>query len=81
MLCTTSSGTHQGLNRTPGPARTHATNPWFETIGRLAPTARIQLVPDSSHFPMVDQPEALNRCLGTFFADVLRRGFFDRMRT
>ena len=51
--------------------------PWFEVIGRLVPTVRIQIIGGVGHFPMLDAAEALNRCIATFLADATFRRFFE----
>ncbi len=54
--------------------------PWLEVIGRLVPTVRIQIIGSVSHFPMLDAPEAVNRCIATFLADATFRRFFESAR-
>ena len=68
--------TYLSANRTRTAVQSHVTNPWFEIVGRLVPAARIQIVGGNGHFPTVDAPDAVNRCLTTFLTDVTRRGFF-----
>jgi len=51
--------------------------PWLEVIGRLVPTVRIQTLGGASHFPMLDAPAAVNRCIATFLADATFRRFFE----
>ena len=68
--------TYLNANRVRVPAHTHATNPWFEIIGRHVPDARIQIIGGAGHFGIVDAPAAVNRCLATFLADVTQRAFF-----
>ena len=50
--------------------------PWLEVIGRLVPTVRIQIIGGASHFPMLDEADAVNRCIATFLADATFRRFF-----
>jgi len=51
--------------------------PWLEVIGRLVPTVRIQIIGDTGHFPMLDEADAVNRCITTFLADATFRRFFE----
>ncbi len=51
--------------------------PWLEVIGRLVPTVRVQTIRGVSHFPMLDAPDAVNRCITTFLADATFRRFFE----
>ena len=51
--------------------------PWWEVIGRLVPTVRIQIISGVGHFPMLDAADAVNRCITTFLADATFRRFFE----
>lgn len=51
--------------------------PWLEVIGRLVPTVRIQIIGATGHFPMLDEADAVNRCITTFLADATFRRFFE----
>ena len=58
-------------------AETRMMTPWLEVIGRLVPTVRIQIIEGAGHFPMLDAPDAVNRCIATFLADATFRRFFE----
>jgi pimeloyl-ACP methyl ester carboxylesterase len=51
--------------------------PWLEVIGRLVPSVRIQIIGGAGHFPMLDAPDAVGRCIATFLADATFRRFFE----
>lgn len=59
------------------PADPRMTTPWLEVIGRLVPTVRIQIIGGVGHHPMLDDPDAVNRCISTFLADATFRRFFE----
>jgi len=45
-------------------------SPWLDLVRRLAPAARIEIVPNAGHFTMIDAPAAFNRSLGAFVSGV-----------
>ena len=42
------------------------TSPWLELVRRLAPGARIEIVPGVGHFPQLEAPKEVNRLLREF---------------
>ena len=45
-------------------------SPWLDLVRRRVPAARIEIVPDAGHFTMIDAPQACNRLLAEFIAEV-----------
>ncbi|NQV05366.1 alpha/beta fold hydrolase [bacterium] len=43
-----------------------------ELAGQLIPDARIAVIPDSGHYPFIEQPEAFTRTLRAFIEDTRR---------
>jgi len=41
-------------------------SPWLDLVKRLAPEARIEIVPGVGHFPQLEAPEEVNRLIGDF---------------
>jgi pimeloyl-ACP methyl ester carboxylesterase len=44
--------------------------PWLDLVRRCVRGSRIEIVPGAGHFTMIDAPEACNRLLSEFIADV-----------
>jgi pimeloyl-ACP methyl ester carboxylesterase len=47
-----------------------ATSPWLELVRRLEPAAQIDIVSGAGHFVMVEAPQAVNRRLEAFIAEL-----------
>ena len=43
-------------------------SPWLDLVKSRAPTARIEIVPGSGHFPQLEAPEKVNALLADFAA-------------
>ncbi|MSQ48945.1 MAG: alpha/beta fold hydrolase [Betaproteobacteria bacterium] len=39
------------------------TTPWLDLVRRLAPQARIEIIPGTGHFPQLETPQAVNKYL------------------
>ena len=43
---------------------------WLQFVSSVAPTARIELVKESGHFPHIEQPEKIGQLLREFASEV-----------
>jgi pimeloyl-ACP methyl ester carboxylesterase len=46
------------------------TTPWLELIRQRVPAAQIEIISDVGHFTMLDAPEAVNRAIAAFAAEL-----------
>jgi pimeloyl-ACP methyl ester carboxylesterase len=46
--------------------------PYLDDIRRLVPGARLEIIPNASHFPQIEQPDEVNALIGDFLADLAR---------
>jgi len=49
------------------------TTPYLDMLRAQVPSARIEIIPDTGHFPQIDEPDQTNALLGSFIASLPRR--------
>jgi pimeloyl-ACP methyl ester carboxylesterase len=49
------------------------TTPYLDTLRANIPSARIEIIPDTDHFPQLDEPDRTNALLASFIASLSAR--------
>jgi pimeloyl-ACP methyl ester carboxylesterase len=62
--------TYTNENRERRPLREGQTTPYLEMVRRALPAVRIEIIPDTGHFPQIDEAAATNAVIENFLADL-----------